>query len=548
MISSIPLLKGIVAITIAGGTGIVIYKYRQQLAEFWNANYQDFLVLASENSSEDIKNYSCTSENKEEETDTGCEIVSLNFDDKKYIDANTVNSSNKLFTEKLQANSFYKLSINVTKFQSGIKNNETIISLKSKDSSKSSHLSKLKIISSINKWNSSNEKLTLNKVLVKAKSSVLGRNLTKIDCKIKTVDKKVNCSIYKFENKPINKNVFDFSKVKKITKLNEIQADQYYWIDFSTEITNKDKLIKNNIDGMTIEHDSNHKTSLSFVSEIFTNFTNPETNSANNIAVISSDNFVPQTLNKTYLIGQTETVTPHRSSSFAADQYKCKISNIIDNNCTIVELKNDEKTFAQINSSIGEVNAANLKTEKKYYKIFANNEIINQITKWDATEKVEIVKSTNNNQKFGSLKIISLVEGGVLKNGKTNLVIVKAKSIENVSRITGHTYDCKIANFEKKSCDIYKFVEQPSEKNIISSVSETLNKVSNVNEWKRNHFYLIDLKNANQFDLSTLKNLNQTKITISSSTTSVGSFAITTPLANFSSFASADFSKLIALA
>lgn len=504
------------------GIGATSYRYRGILSDFWNKNQKTYLVQASEDSSKMLTgNYSCL---LEQEKDDKCHLLKLNFKKEQHISFKEISSSNEKINEEIKKDVFYKLVINKHKIKKEFKNGETKILI---NDDKNQKITTLKIVWLIesNKQHGPEKEWGDQKLLVKANTSVFSTTtVTPNKCLIGETSstEEITCSIYSFNDVPSNKNSLDFSKIKKITDLNKVQAGRYYVIDFSAETdqTKKSKLNElKNIATISVKDATTKKTSFNFVSKIIAHIdsSRPETPTKNH-ALIHRENFIKNENHSTYIIVKSGTTAGSDGFSSNTGSYKCTVgeneNKRTDDNCAIIELSDQENTLSKITNSTNLTQAKTLKgSDQKYFKIIANNDIINEIKTWDGTKKIKIVSAGSNQEtEYKQLDVLFFVEGNKVKKGKTSFSIVNEVTKKTETELNGisvwNTYKCKLhGDKTANDCDVYKFDKQLNSKNIVASLNSTISKVNAKEDWKNNHHYFIDWK-TKKIDFANLTKKN----------------------------------------
>lgn len=522
-------LKTIGGIVAAGSVGTAGYIYRGPIFSFLYAEYQTYLVQVKTNADSTYQlktGYLCSfTADDVEQKDDECELFNLGLSDQKYVDGNTVNKTTDKISEVLKEKNFYKLSVNIGKISEDFLNKEISLKKNDKDSGVIATLTVLSLIndkhdeSSFDTW--SGEKL-----LVKADSSVFESSaLTSIKCHIPdntntTIE--INCKIYEFNDAITDKHYFDFSKIKKLTNIETIQSGKYYVVDFSDEAT---ATTKNKVKSLTakskitIKSDTTEKVKMSFVSKIFATLEDTPSTSTNNQGVIFSKDFGANSNNSTYIIG--ESVNNSGGEFNAKDKnYSCKATSNgseKDTTCSIVELTDNDKTLKAITAASKQTDKDTLKTAGKYFKVTANNKVIQPLTTtWDGEQKFKIINTTTDTQDFGELKALFLIESGKVTKGKSVLAVTTFKQEGSdyasiTMPTTDQTYKCQIGSSgSAEDCEIYKLPVTFNTKNPYSAFTSDLQKSNDKADWVSKSSFLIHAKGSTKFDASSMQNTEVT--------------------------------------
>lgn len=561
----VELLHTLARATAVGGAGVVGYYFGRPLINMFNADYHTYLIKTDANHVNETialnDDYFCFFSTQEEDDD--CRLYDLGTNDKHYIDGENIANTTEEITGTLKKVFFYKLVVNKTKIKNNFLNKE--ISIKrvnkneeEKESNKNTFIAKATVISEIfpNKlkkiktWNR-------GQILVQAKTSVFSATeLKNIKCFLSD-DTEVNCKIFKF-NDSSHKHLFDFSKIKDLTNIEEIQSQQYYVLDFSgnRDGIEKNKLnIQSNIDEITIKDNDTAKVKLKFVSKIFGILEDVPSVTVKKQAVIFSTNFGANTNNSTYIIAQS---VNNSGGNFKAlpKNYKCKTSSgeKFDESCSIIELTEADKTLQLITASDKNTDNTSLKTADKYFKIIVNNQILQQLNSstWDGEQKLKIVGNGTDSTEFGELKALFLVEGNRATKGKSNFVIATAEEeiTGSISSIDENTqYQCKTIDSSSSTssaanCDVYKFsIPQPNIEDIEKQINGEITKANKSDDWKQKNVFLINL-DSQKIDHS--NSSIKVSVKISSANDDIATLKINSHLFNMNkTFDSKDISSLL---
>lgn len=506
---------------VAGATlGSLAFIYRGPFMEIWKQDIQTYLVQSNDGATSKLKDgYFCKFD---QQTDNWCEILKLDFEDKKYISAQELISAESEFDDVLIKDDFYKLKINKNKIKTDFINGKTEIQIVN---NLNQDLTTLKIISLIKEEtiNEPEEKWGDHKLLVRANKSVFSEfQLTLNNCSIgESFKEDIDCKIYEFLVSPSNKNDLDFSKIKLVTDVRRIQAGRYYILDFSATKSSsiKAKLNKQkNINAISAKYshtgykDNRELQSIfNFVAKMIAHIEKNEERFFLNKALILKNNFIKNKNHPTYIIASSDSLV---TSDLLSNEknYKCSIKN--DSSCTLIEITDKEKTLLQLTNAETLVTSNSDKpATQKYFKVITSNEIVADIMKWDGTEKIKVVDVNDFSKEYKKLTPLFFVEDGMLSKGKTNSSIVNEviKKDENLiaSVKSWNKYKCKLQDENTaKNCDIYKFTEKLNVENITSFLTTNIEKVSKKEDWDNKNFYAINVKGNKIIDFLKLK-LNQ---------------------------------------
>lgn len=491
-----------------GATGFI---YKDKIWDYFDQELKTYLVQAKTISTNKLdKYYFCETD---DEVDEKCFVSLLSFNSQNFLLSKELLKPTERLTSTLEENSFYKLTIDKNKIKDDdFLNGKTTITIKNLSKEVIGVLKIITLISEETVKEESKEFWGDSKILVQANKSVSSTINTQLSkCVIGNEKEEISCNIYEFNNSQSNKNIIDFSKIKKVDDWKIIQSGRYYIIDFSeSETSQKNKLNDiNKIKIIAAKDTTEEKTNFSLISKIIAHI-DEEQNSNKNKAIILKNNFQNNDNHSTFMVAKSESNSTNNGISYLPKNYKCAFSEgkkeKNDDNCSLSELNDNEKTLLEIK------NSNNTKTTgTKWYKVVANNEIIDAITLWDGSKKIKVKSNVSNStQEYKKLEPVFLVEKETLIKGSTKLSIatfITPNNTEtNIAEITDkQTYKCKVDSLQNsENCQIYKLFKTFNKKNVDSTIFENLSQSLKKEDWAKGSSFLVEMKETTKFDVNNL--------------------------------------------